>query len=141
MKSLACRPLRISRRICLPCRANTRGQRAATNTKGWDLFHSAALDLHDGHVIARVERRRRSIEFIALLKDLDSYYPPECNIRLVLDNHSAHLSKETQDYLAARPNRFHYVLTPTHGSWLNLAETPRENGPHLPSPHPRGFLG
>jgi hypothetical protein len=31
-------------------------------------------------------------EFIALLKDLDSYYPPECTIRLIPDNHSAHLS-------------------------------------------------
>ncbi len=30
----------------------------------------AALDLHDGHVTARVERRHRSVEFIALLKDL-----------------------------------------------------------------------
>lgn len=83
----------------------------------------AALDLHDGHVIALVERRHRSIEFIALLKELDSDYPPECSIRLILDNHPAHLSKETQAYLATRPNRFHYVLTPTHGSWLNLAET------------------
>src|SRR5882724_9048638 len=35
----------------------------------------AALDLHDGHVTARVEHRHRSLEFIALLKDLDSYYP------------------------------------------------------------------
>jgi len=35
----------------------------------------AALDLHDGHVIARVERRHRSAEFIALLKELDTYYP------------------------------------------------------------------
>ena len=40
-----------------------------------------------------------------------------------MDNHSAHISKETRDYLATRPNRFKYVLTPTHGSWLNLAET------------------
>jgi len=44
-------------------------------------------------------------------------------LRLVLDNHSAHLSKETQAYLATRPNRFKYVLTPTHGSWLNIVET------------------
>jgi tricorn protease-like protein len=29
----------------------------------------AALDLHEGHVTARVERRHRSREFIALLKD------------------------------------------------------------------------
>jgi len=83
----------------------------------------AALDLHDGHVTTRVEHRHRSIEFIALLKDLDSYYPPECTIRLILDNHSAHISKETQAYLATRPNRFRYVLTPTHGSWLNIVET------------------
>jgi DDE superfamily endonuclease/Helix-turn-helix domain len=83
----------------------------------------ASLDLHNGHVIARVEERHRSIEFIALLKDLDSYYPPDCTIRLILDNHSAHISKETRAHLATRPNRFKYVLTPTHGSWLNLAET------------------
>ena len=26
-------------------------------------------------------------------------------------------------YLATRPNRFRYVHTPKHGSWLNLIET------------------
>ena len=83
----------------------------------------AALDLHDGHVTARVEHRHRSMEFIALLKDLDRYYPPECLIRLIMDNHSSHISRETQAYLASRPNRFRYVLTPTHGSWLNIIET------------------
>jgi hypothetical protein len=74
-------------------------------------------------VIARVEERHRSIEFIGLLMDLDAYYPPNCTIRLILDNHSAHLSKETRAFLATRPNRFKYVLTPKHGSWLNIVET------------------
>jgi transposase/transposase-like protein len=83
----------------------------------------AALDLHDGHVTARVERRHRSREFIGLLKDLDNWYPADCTLRLVLDNHSAHISKETRAYLATRPNRFQYVLTPKHGSWLNIVET------------------
>jgi DDE superfamily endonuclease/Homeodomain-like domain len=83
----------------------------------------AALDLHEGHVTARVERRHRSREFIALLRDLDQYYPAGCTIRMVLDNHSAHISKETQTFLASRPNRFQYVLTPKHGSWLNIVET------------------
>lgn len=87
----------------------------------WSIL--AALDLHDGHVTARVEERHRSVEFIALLKDLDTYYPADCTIRLVLDNHSAHISKETRAYLATRPNRFKYVLTPKHGSWLNIVET------------------
>ncbi len=83
----------------------------------------AGLDLQDGHVTARVEKRHRSREFIALLKDLDAHYPAEAVIRLILDNHSAHISKETRAYLATRPNRFCYVHTPTHGSWLNLVET------------------
>src|SRR6202795_4438371 len=87
----------------------------------WSIL--AALDLHDGHGTARVEERHRSGEFIALLRDLDAHYSPDCTIRMVLDNHSSHLSKETRAYLATRPNRFKYVLTPTHGSWLNIVET------------------
>ena len=83
----------------------------------------ASLDLHDGHVIVRVEERHRSAEFIALLKELDAWYPTHCTIRIILDNHSAHISKETRAWLARHPNRFKYVLTPTHGSWLNIAET------------------
>ena len=83
----------------------------------------AALDLHSGHLTARVERRHRSREFILLLKDLDQSYPPTCTIRLILDHHSSHISKETRAYLATRPNRFQYVPTPTHGSWLNMVET------------------
>jgi transposase len=83
----------------------------------------AALDLQDGHVIAQAHRRHRSREFIDLLKELDTHYPPEATIRVVLDNHSAHISKETRAYLTTRPNRFIYVHTPKHGSWLNLVET------------------
>jgi len=82
----------------------------------------AALDLHDGKIIAQVHDRHRSREFIELLKELDDYYPPECMIRVVLDNHSAHVSKETMKFLASRPGRFIYVHTPKHGSWLNLIE-------------------
>ena len=83
----------------------------------------AALDLHDGHVIAQVHDRHRSREFISLLKEIDDYYPKACAIRIILDNHSAHISKETMRYLSTRPNRFIYVHTPTHGSWLNIIET------------------
>lgn len=83
----------------------------------------AALDLHTGHVTAQVHDRHRSKEFIELLKELDAYYPPEDTIRVILDNHSAHISKETMQYLSSRPNRFIYVHTPKHGSWLNLVET------------------
>ena len=42
---------------------------------------------------------------------------------MILDNHSAHVSKETRAYLASVPNRFEFVFTPKHGSWLNLVES------------------
>jgi len=34
----------------------------------------AALDLHNGHVIAQVHDKHRSIEFISLLKEMDTYW-------------------------------------------------------------------
>jgi transposase len=82
----------------------------------------AGIDLHSGHIFANVEDRHRSIEFIALLKQIDAHYPQDAIIRVVLDNHSAHISKETMAYLSTRPGRFEYVHTPKHGSWLNLIE-------------------
>lgn len=83
----------------------------------------AALDLHDGHITAQVHDRHRSKEFISLLQELDNHYPKDCTIRIILDNHSSHISKETMGYLATKSNRFMYVHTPKHGSWLNLVET------------------
>ena len=82
----------------------------------------AGIDLHSGQIFANVEDRHRSVEFIALLKRLDEHCPQEAIIRVVLDNHSAHISRETTAYLATRPGRFEYVHTPKHGSWLNLIE-------------------
>jgi transposase len=57
------------------------------------------------------------------LRKVDQAYPPQSRIRIVLDNHSAHISKETKSYLATKPNRFEFIFTPTHGSWLNLIES------------------
>ena len=55
----------------------------------------AGIDLLSGHVHACVENRHRSREFIDFLKQLDAAYPPQTAIKLILDNHSAHVSKET----------------------------------------------
>ena len=83
----------------------------------------AGIDLLSGHVHARVEDRHRSREFVAFLKQLDAAYPSHTAIKLILDNHSAHISKETKAWVAAQPEgRFSFVYTPKHGSWLNLVE-------------------
>ena len=83
----------------------------------------AGIDLLTGKVHALVNDRHRSREFIEFLKLLDAAYPADTAIKLILDNHSAHISKETKAWLAAQPEgRFQFTFTPKHGSWLNLIE-------------------
>ena len=83
----------------------------------------AGIDLLTGKVHALVKDRHRSREFIEFLKLLDAAYPADTSIKLILDNHSAHVSKETKAWLETRPaRRFEFTFTPKHGSWLNLIE-------------------
>lgn len=82
----------------------------------------AGLDLHTGKITEIVSDSHKSSDFIRWLTQLDQSYPAEVTLRLILDNHSAHISKETQRYLATRPNRFQFVFVPKHGSWLNIVE-------------------
>ena len=83
----------------------------------------AGIDLLTGKVHASVEDRHRSREFVGFLKRLDAAYPADTAIKLILDNHSAHISKETKAWIANQPEgRFSFVFTPKHGSWLNLVE-------------------
>jgi transposase len=83
----------------------------------------AGIDLLSGEVLGLVRKRHRSAEFIEFLKLAHAHYPSGARIRIVLDNHSAHISKETRTFLATLPNRFEFTFTPTHGSWLNLIES------------------
>lgn len=83
----------------------------------------ASIDLLNGQVHGQIQDRHRSIEFIEHLRYIDSIYPNDVKIKMILDNHSSHISKETKQYLKTIPNRFEFIFTPTHGSWLNIIET------------------
>src|SRR6201747_37515 len=63
----------------------------------------AGIDLLTGKVHALVRDRHRSREFIKFLEHLDAAYPASTAIKLILDNHSAHISTETRTWLATRP--------------------------------------
>lgn len=82
----------------------------------------AGLDLHSARVTEIVTNTHKSSDFIEFLTKLDASYSATQTLRLILDNHSAHISRETQRYLATRPQRFQFVFIPKHGSWLNLVE-------------------
>lgn len=82
----------------------------------------AGIDLLSGDSIPYVSETHKSSDFVCFLKKIDERYPKGDKIRLILDNHSAHTSRETQEYLNTVPGRFEFVFTPTHGSWLNMVE-------------------
>ena len=82
----------------------------------------AAIDLLSGEAIPLVSETHKSSDFVTFLKKLDEKYPKGDMIRIILDNHSAHTSKETQEYLNTVSGRFEFVFTPKHGSWLNMIE-------------------
>ena len=97
---------------------NTACQRPA------DLGLLAGIDLLTGEAIPLVSDTHKSSDFVRFLKILDLKYPPQDTIRIILDNHSAHTSKETKAFLATMPEgRFEFVFTPKHGSWLNMIES------------------
>jgi transposase len=83
----------------------------------------AGIDLLTGHIYERVVDSHHSGEFIEFLKTLNTQCPAEKSIRIILDNHKIHTSAQTREYLKTIPNRFEFVFTPKHGSWLNLIET------------------
>ena len=83
----------------------------------------AGVDLLSGKIMATVEERHRSAEFVDFLKIVDNSYPDNHKLKIILDNHSSHTSKETRRYLDTKPNRFEFIFTPTHASWLNIIET------------------
>jgi transposase len=84
-----------------------------------DLF--AALDTATGEVLGKCYGRHRAIEFKKFLAEIEEVVPGDLDIHIVLDNLSTHKTPMIKRWLAKRP-RFHFHFTPTHASWLNLAE-------------------
>ena len=65
--------------------------------------------------------RHTSQDFVAFLEGLVKRTAWARQIHVVLDNLSAHKTKEVERFLAAHPKvRFHF--TPTYSSWLNQVE-------------------
>ena len=82
----------------------------------------AGIDLQTGEAIPLVSDTHNSKDYIAFLKKLDEKYPKGDKIRMVLDNLRVHSSSEVREYLSTIPNRFEFIFTPKHASWLNLVE-------------------
>lgn len=82
----------------------------------------AGIDLISGRINYKVFEQHKSWEFIQFLKELELIYPKE-KIKILMDNHKIHTSRETREYLETVPDKFEFVFTPKHASWLNIIES------------------
>ena len=82
----------------------------------------AGIDLISGRVYYKVFERPKSCDFIEYLKELESIFPEE-EIVIILDNHTIHTSSETRKFLETVSEKFKFVFTPKHASWLNIIES------------------
>src|ERR1700722_20355524 len=81
----------------------------------------AALDVKTGQVQGMTAGRHTAKEFITFLEGLVTRTGWAKEIHIVLDNLSAHKTRDVENFLAQHAQvRFHF--TPTYSSWLNQVE-------------------
>lgn len=82
----------------------------------------AGFDTRTGTVYATTAERKRQVEFIAFLEQVDREMAPHITtIHVVLDNVRMHKGKQVQAWLAKHP-RFMFHFPPVHCSWMNQVE-------------------
>jgi len=80
-----------------------------------------------GKRIVKVTKRKTKVDWAEFIKDIDDHYPKAKRITLVMDNLNTHkpgsLYERFSPIEAKRIwDRFEFIFTPKHGSWLNMAE-------------------
>jgi len=82
----------------------------------------AALDTRTGEVTGILRRRKRQVEFIELLEEIERSTPAAITIiHILCDNVSVHHGKKVRAWLETHP-RFRMHFTPVHCSWMNQVE-------------------
>lgn len=82
----------------------------------------AAFDTRSGRVYACTAERKRQLEFIAFLEQLDREIPSHITtVHVVLDNVPMHKGKLVRAWLQEHP-RFVFHHPPLHCSWMNQVE-------------------
>jgi transposase len=84
-----------------------------------DLF--AALEIATGRVITDIRPRHTSADFVAFLNKVNREVPRDLDVHVILDNLATHKTPTVHKWLL-RHRRFHFHITPTYGSWMNVVE-------------------
>lgn len=80
-----------------------------------------------GKRMVKITRQKTKLDWAKFIKDISDNYPDAKKITLVMDNLNTHKPGSLYErYLPQEAkiiwDRFEFVYTPKHGSWLNMAE-------------------
>lgn len=81
-----------------------------------------------GKRYVKVTEQKTKKDWAAFVKEIaDDHYPSAEKIRLVMDNLATHKAAALYDAFSPEEakriwDRFEFIYTPKHGSWLNMAE-------------------
>ncbi len=80
-----------------------------------------------GRRLTKVTERRTKADWAVFLQDIAASYPDAERITLVMDNLDMHTPGSlyeafTPEQAKALWDRFEFIYTPRHGSWLNMVE-------------------
>lgn len=75
----------------------------------------------------KVTEYKKKTDWALFIKGIAEYYPKAKKIRLVMDNYGTHKAAAFYEAFAPKEakqiwDRFEFIYTPKHGSWLNMAE-------------------
>jgi transposase len=80
-----------------------------------------------GKRLVKITKRKTKVDWAEFINDIAENYPKAKKITLIMDNLNTHKpSSLYEKYLPKKAkniwDRFEFVFTPKHGSWLNMAE-------------------
>lgn len=81
-----------------------------------------------GHRVVKITRHKKKADWAMFIKEIaDHHYPDAIIIRLVMDNLNTHVPGSLYETFSPKEakriwDRFQFIYTPKHGSWLNMAE-------------------
>lgn len=81
----------------------------------------AAFNPHTGEVFGRCSRRRKAADLLRFMEALAERYPHK-RITIIWDNLNIHYGPRWDTFNRRHCERFHFVYTPIHASWVNQVE-------------------
>jgi transposase len=81
----------------------------------------AALETLEGKVVGECHERHRHQEFLKFLRRINTEFPDDVPLHLIMDNYGTHKHAKVKAWLKRNP-RFVSHFVPTSSGWMNLVE-------------------